>query len=642
MLSDTAIYQVEQLILGGKYRVARVLGRGGMGVVYKVQHVVLTKKFHALKTIHASLCSNKEVADRFLSEAQTLAGIVHPNIVSVLDAGILEDGRLYFLMEYLEGSTLGYLLHNQRRGFDPSGVLNIAIEVCDALEYIHVGFGIIHRDLKPENIFVERLGPNLARVKILDFGIVHLPDKRRTDRVYLGTFRYSAPEQLRGEAVTPRSDLYALGGVIYELLCGRDPFADHSNDEVGHAHLTKAPPPLSRFVSAIPVDLEDVVMQLLSKDPAGRPESAKDVAARLRDIQSKWSPELWADVNRTEPSPMTTVLDMVVREEPRDKAPSGGAGGRLSELLTRRVATPLAAEIEYQRQDARTPKRAAPAAQAESERAREDAPTPKRAVPIGLRDAAARADEQRSASAPGSEAEKAPVQSYPSEPPPAISPRSDALSPPDTRYLDIEALEQHASSRRGSPIIPAAGRRPPGEMSPSSTGPAVRSAVGAPVAARGARPRSARSRVGPLLLVAIGSAVLFTAWMRTKAKSPSEATIASSPPPLVAEAPPLAASSGVALTAASVLSAVRPTTSSPSASAALLAATALTGAAPAHQEMPPTPHVARSPRGARSGHAVPNAIRPESSEPAISSPAPASLPVEFADDPWALKRDIRH
>src|SRR5277367_1023776 len=240
-------YEPNKVIPGTVYQVIRLLGQGGMGTVYEVEDTTVGKRY-VLKTLHANLRDRKEIAARINKEARVLARLSHPNIVEVVTAGVTgDDLRLpYFLMQKLNGHTLRSVLSAKGR-LPLETAYSIAIDLLDALDHAHA-LGVIHRDVKPENIFLHR-GPNEThQTKLLDFGVMRMlsSDQPQTGARFVGTLRYAPPEQLRGGQITPRTDLYAAGLVLYEMLAGGGPFDDQTTDRrIANAHLQKAPPPLS-------------------------------------------------------------------------------------------------------------------------------------------------------------------------------------------------------------------------------------------------------------------------------------------------------------------------------------------------------------------------------------------------------------
>jgi serine/threonine-protein kinase len=277
-------YVSEESIPGTVYRVIKPLASGGMGAVYEVEDTTVGKKY-VLKTLLPTLGDRQDLARRMAEEARVLAKLAHPNIVEVITAGVTGDEmRLpYYVMERLNGLNLRSLL--EKKGALPQDrVVHIAIDLLDALGHAHDN-GVIHRDVKPENIFLHRAPNGTTVTKLLDFGIMRMLDHgKETAGRFVGTLRYAAPEQIRGEKLRPSCDVYAAGLVIYELLAGRGPFDDEPDvHKIAQATLTKEPPPLSTFVPVSDA-LAAIVMASLAKDPDARPKEAYAFAASLREL----------------------------------------------------------------------------------------------------------------------------------------------------------------------------------------------------------------------------------------------------------------------------------------------------------------------------------------------------------------------
>lgn len=257
----------------GNYLVTQKLGEGGMGSVYLAEHPAIGKKV-ALKVLHSEFSTNQEVAQRFFHEAKAVNDIGHPNIVDIVDFGILQAGHgreqlVYFIMEYLAGLTLSELIRSEAP-LSPERALTIALQVADALSASHK-CGIVHRDLKPDNIILLQRGRERDFVKLLDFGIAKLTggsamgSHRTRTGIVMGTPAYMSPEQCEGrDTVDFRTDVYALGIVIYEMLTGRVPFLGDGYGEILVQHLTQRPAPVSQF-RMLQAHVEVVVMKALEK-----------------------------------------------------------------------------------------------------------------------------------------------------------------------------------------------------------------------------------------------------------------------------------------------------------------------------------------------------------------------------------------
>lgn len=270
-------------VIDGRYRVLSSLAAGGMGEVFKVEHVSLRKPF-ALKVMLSGLNANPELVERFKLEAMAASRIGHPNIIDVSDLGQTPEGIVYFVMELLTGRTLTKLLADE--GPQPAArTVELGLQIARALAAAHA-HGIVHRDLKPDNVMlVERPGTN-GVVKVLDFGVarVQASDERSTTtgvgRI-VGTPAYMAPEQARGEGVDARSDIYALGLVLHELLTGRQTFTGDSVHMVMLQQVEAPPPPLP---DSTPAQLGELVSAMLQKRADDRPQTMERVVQTLEAL----------------------------------------------------------------------------------------------------------------------------------------------------------------------------------------------------------------------------------------------------------------------------------------------------------------------------------------------------------------------
>ena len=275
----------------GNYLVTQKLGEGGMGAVYLAEHPTIGKKV-ALKVLHAEFSTNPEVAERFFTEAKAVNSIAHPNIVDIVDYGVLQTGPrgadrlVYFIMEYLQGLTLSQTIRTESP-LPPERALSIALQVADALAASHK-CSIVHRDLKPDNIILTTRGRERDFVKLLDFGIAKLTsDARGSSRtrtgLVLGTPAYMSPEQCEGSAkVDHRTDIYALGICLYEMLVGRVPFIGEGYGEILVQHLTQKPIEPSRYRMMSP-HVEQVVMKALEKRPEMRYPTMDEMIRAMAD-----------------------------------------------------------------------------------------------------------------------------------------------------------------------------------------------------------------------------------------------------------------------------------------------------------------------------------------------------------------------
>ena len=259
----------------GDFRLLEMLGRGGMASVFKAER---RGELSALKRPLAGFLDDPQFHERFLREAEIGRALNHPNIVRILERGEIADVP-YFTMELVAGPTLNGFLKSERV-VEPRTAASIVVQAAEALDFAH-SKGVVHRDLKPSNIM--RL-PDGA-VKVMDFGIARarrFEDMTATG-AFLGTPEYVAPEMIEGGHIDARSDLYALGVILFELLTGQRPFSGETPFSILKKHSTEEPPPPSRIRPGVPAELDTIVLRLLRKDPAERPASAEELVIALRD-----------------------------------------------------------------------------------------------------------------------------------------------------------------------------------------------------------------------------------------------------------------------------------------------------------------------------------------------------------------------
>jgi serine/threonine-protein kinase len=269
-------------LLGGRYELDGIVGRGGMAEVYRARDLRLDRVV-AVKTLREDLARDQTFQARFRREAQSAASLNHPSIVAVYDTG--EDNTSmshvpFIVMEFVDGRTIRDLVRDDRRLL-PERALEITDGVLRALDYSHRA-GIVHRDIKPGNVMLNRHG----EIKVMDFGIARaVADTQATmtqTAQVIGTAQYLSPEQARGERVDARSDLYSVGCLLYELLTGRPPFTGDSPVSIAYQHVREAPVPPSRVDPELPAWADAIVLKAMEKDPAERYQSAAEMRS---DIQ---------------------------------------------------------------------------------------------------------------------------------------------------------------------------------------------------------------------------------------------------------------------------------------------------------------------------------------------------------------------
>jgi len=282
-IATTAMSGLIGRTLGRNYRVVEPIGAGGMGMVFVVEHVHLPKRF-AAKVLTPDLARHPEAVARFEMEAHAISQLEHENIVSVVDYGMTDDGCVFLIMELLRGKTLQARMDQGSVSLDE--VVSIMIQVCRALAAAHAA-GIVHRDMKPDNVFLTQRPGMRPLVKVLDFGVSKARESSMRDgRItrqgqILGSPEYMSPEASRGEEVDARADVYAIGIILYQLLCGEVPFRHENYLKVLQMHVTQAPVPPRTLVPGMPVALEQLILRALEKDPALRHASVEHLELEL-------------------------------------------------------------------------------------------------------------------------------------------------------------------------------------------------------------------------------------------------------------------------------------------------------------------------------------------------------------------------
>ncbi len=306
-------------VIADKFEILELLGEGAMGRIYRARHLTLDRTV-AIKVLHKHLGGEDRVAKRFHREAKAASRLAHPNSVHIIDFGRTSDGILYIAMELLEGEDLQTILDHDHP-LTPERIVHILVPALRAVEEAHRA-GVIHRDFKPDNIIVWEDRAGREHVKVCDFGIAKILDPQEgnsitVDGFVCGTPQYMAPEQARGDDIDHRVDVYAAGVVLYQMLVGKVPFGGETTLGIITKHLTDTPiPPHVRAPElGIPRALEEIVEKAMSKEPAGRYQSAGDMADALESALKS----LGADASeRLGQGPFT--LERTRRERGSDEA----------------------------------------------------------------------------------------------------------------------------------------------------------------------------------------------------------------------------------------------------------------------------------------------------------------------------------
>jgi len=321
----------------GSYRIIERVAAGGMGVVYRAEHTLIGK-IAAVKLLRKEVSEKPKIVKRFFDEARATTKIRHPGIVEIFDYGYHTDGRAYIIMEFLEGETLKRRIRSHGI-FRADEAVPILRHVASAVGAAHDA-GVVHRDLKPDNIFLvpDPDFPGGERTRVLDFGLAKLFDDSESDPGHLatksgavmGTPTYMAPEQCKGAGeVDHRADLYSMGCILYELMCGQPPFVAAGVGELIGAHLHKEVTAPRHFNPVIHPDLEQVILDLLVKDPAARYSSTDT----LRAVLDREFPETDATdtevggVPEEDPTRQMRIRPATVHPESSGSSPAGSSPG---------------------------------------------------------------------------------------------------------------------------------------------------------------------------------------------------------------------------------------------------------------------------------------------------------------------------
>ena len=298
----------EGVLLNNRYQLLERIGTGGMADVFRARDSMLERSV-AIKVLHETYSDDQSFQDRFKQEARAAANLSHPNIVTVHDFGF-DHGQLFIVMEHIPGKDLKTIIR-QRGRYSVEEAIPLIVQACAGIGYAHRA-GLVHCDIKPHNMIVTPDG----RLKVTDFGIARalstiMPDERAD--VVWGSPQYFSPEQAVGEAPSPASDVYSLGVVLYETLTGALPFTAPSSAELARLHLEENPIPPSEYIPDIPTALEEIVLKVLSKEPAARYRTADQLGRVLlrfgtqRDIPAapalNLTPEIATSQQRSDTSP---------------------------------------------------------------------------------------------------------------------------------------------------------------------------------------------------------------------------------------------------------------------------------------------------------------------------------------------------
>jgi serine/threonine protein kinase len=362
-VADVVVDPLLRRVFEGKYRLDERLGGGGMGTVYRATHLLIDRPV-AIKVLSQRFVGDSTAKERFRREARAAGRMHHPNAVSVTDFGATADGYLYIVMELLEGQTLRDLLAREAP-LDVARVVSIMLQTCAAVSAAH-DVGLIHRDLKPANIFIEQRPNTPSVVKVLDFGVAKFAVEEQADDDYqtltqvgaiIGTPRYMSPEQCSGSGgVTPASDVYSLGIILYEMLSGVVPFNAETPLAIALRHVSEPPRPLREVVPSVPEKLAAIAHKALAKNPSERYADANELrqeifaAARelgLEHAASAAMPSIEAlrDAGHVSPSGRLVIDIASVREAQSTEAVMPAVTGESKQIVEADTRAPIRREI---------------------------------------------------------------------------------------------------------------------------------------------------------------------------------------------------------------------------------------------------------------------------------------------------------
>ncbi len=299
--------------LGG-YVLIEEIGRGSMGMVYRGKQIALGREV-AIKVLPHSLAKDGSYVARFIREAQIVAGLNHPNIVQIYDAG-QQNRLLYFAMEYIQGPTLASLLHLDGM-IPPYLAVEYTAQIADALDSAYRERHVIHRDIKPENLMLDRWG----KIKVMDFGLARATGHQKITmaKTLVGSIYYASPEQVWGYELDNRSDIYALGVVLYEMVCGQRPFTGRSLPELTRAIISGPLRPPGTLNTEISPELERIILTAMARDRAERFEEARLMSQALRALNLQ-APDPTSYASNSQPSQPLPQQKKVIQPPKRPSA----------------------------------------------------------------------------------------------------------------------------------------------------------------------------------------------------------------------------------------------------------------------------------------------------------------------------------
>jgi len=326
------------MTINKRFEVTVKIGAGGMGAVYRARQIGMQRDV-AIKVLLRELTENETVLRRFHLEALAVSKLKHPNTIQIFDFGETEDGLLYIAMELLEGRPLQKVLTDERQ-LAVKRALHILDQTAKSLREAHQK-GIVHRDLKPDNIFLQVVGEDSDYVKVLDFGVAKVAEGDGHDKTLtkagsiFGTPKYMSPEQSRGGAIDARSDIYALGVILYELLTGRVPFNAENPLGILIKHLQEVPPPfgLTRPDLVIPEQVERFVLRLLAKAPDDRPQTTEAVIREIEKLQAELPPIFRSVVTREDAEAAGIEISTLSLTALDTSLTMAGAGGNRTQTM---------------------------------------------------------------------------------------------------------------------------------------------------------------------------------------------------------------------------------------------------------------------------------------------------------------------